>query len=168
MSALILPLILIVLIVVCLIKRVRVYDCFLQGAKDGVDLVVEIFPYIATIFIAIQLFRESGLCFVLSSIISKPLSLLGIPPEIGEIMLLSPLSGNGTIALLQDVIDTYGVDSYVARCASVVASGSETIFYIAAVYFSTRKIKKLRYAIPVSLLCTLLCAIIGCMLCRVM
>ncbi len=168
MTVYLLPIIFVVLLVVCLIKRVQVYDCFLQGAKDSVSLVVDIFPYVATVFVAIELFKASGLSQMLSNALSVPLSYLGIPKEICEVMLLSPLSGNGTIALFEGVVTTYGVDSYPARCAAVVAAGSETIFYVAAIYFSTRKIKKLRYAIPVSLFCTLLCTIIGCALCRVM
>ena len=85
-----------------------------------------------------------------------------------EIILLVPLSGNGTIALLDGIFQKYGADSYIARCAAVIAGGSETIFYICAVYFSACKVKKLRYAIPVSLFCTLLGALIACALCRFM
>ena len=79
-----------------------------------------------------------------------------------------PLSGNGTIAILQDVIAKYGADSYIARCASVIAGGSETIFYISAVYLSACKAKKLRYAIPVSLFFFFFFALIACALCRFM
>ncbi|MBR2956576.1 MAG: hypothetical protein IKC54_05240 [Clostridia bacterium] len=168
MSVYVLPIVLIGLTVYALAKKVKVYDCFLDGAKDGLALVKTVFPYVASIYIVIVLFKESGLSNIVSGWLSVPLSYLGIPPEITELMLLVPISGNGTIALLQDIINTYGVDSYVARCASVVAGGTETIFYISAVYLSKCKDKRLVGAIPISLFCTLISVVSGCALCRVM
>ncbi len=168
MSEYVLPIFFVVLMLVCTIKKVRVYDCFLDGAKEGLHLSVGIFVYLAAIFVCIELFKASGLSALVSNWLATPLSWLGIPKEIAEILLLVPLSGNGTIALVESVIAEYGVDSYVARCAAVIAGGSETVFYISAVYFSQCKVKKLRYAIPVSLMCTLSGAIIACALCRIM
>ena len=168
MSVYVLPIVLIGLTVYALAKKVKVYDCFLDGAKDGLALVKTVFPYVASIYIVIVLFKESGLSNIVSGWLSVPLSYLGIPPEITELMLLVPISGNGTIALLQDIINTYGADSYVARCASVVAGGTETIFYISAVYLSKCKDKRLVGAIPISLFCTLISVVSGCALCRVM
>lgn len=168
MSVFIVPVILILLIIVCAIKRVKVYDCFLEGTKDSLSLIKSIFPYVATIFICIELFKASGLSSIVSGWLAKPLSYLGIPSEITEIMLLVPLSGNGTIALLESIITEYGVDSYPARCAAVIAGATETIFYISAVYFSACKVRKLRYAIPVAIFCTLLGTVVACALCRIM
>ncbi len=168
MSIYVLPVLLIVLIIVCIIKKVRVYDCFLSGAKDGLELIIDTFPYIASVFVCIELFKASGLSEIISQWLAKPLTYIGIPSEVAEIILLVPLSGNGTIALLDGIINEYGVDSFPARCAAVIAAGSETIFYISAVYFSGCKAKKLRYAIPVSLFATLLGALIACALCRIM
>lgn len=168
MSVYILPAILILLIVFCIIKRVKVYDCFLDGTKDCLSLIKSIFPYIAAIFICIELFKASGLSEIVSGWLAKPLSYLGIPPEITEIILLVPLSGNGTIALLESIINECGVDSYPARCAAVIAGATETIFYISAVYFSACKVRKLRYAIPVAIFCTLLGTVVACALCRIM
>ena len=167
-SAYVLPILILALIVVCIIKKVKIYDCFLDGAKNGLSLVKTIFPYIATIFIAIELFSASGLSQRLADLLAKPLSYIGIPKEITELILLVPLSGNGTIALLEKIIAECGVDSYPARCAACIAGGTETVFYISAVYFSSSKVKKLRYAIPVSLFCTLLGTVVACLLCRIM
>lgn len=168
MSVFILPVILILLIIFCAIKRVKVYDCFLEGTKDSLSLIKSIFPYVATIFICIELFKASGLSHTVSQWLAKPLGFLGIPKEITEILLLVPLSGNGTIALLESIITEHGVDSYPARCAAVIAGATETIFYISAVYFSQCKVRKLRYAIPVALFCTLLGTVVACALCRIM
>ena len=168
MSVYVLPVILIVLLIVCIIKRVKVYDCFLEGTKDSLSLIKSIFPYVASIFVCIELFKASGLSATVSGWLAKPLSYLGIPSEIAEIILLVPLSGNGTIALLESIIADCGVDSYPARCAAVIAGATETIFYISAVYFSACKVRKLRYAIPVAIFCTLLGTVVACALCRIM
>lgn len=167
-SVYVLPVLVIILLVVCIIKKVRAYDCFLLGAKDSLTLVWQIFPYIASIFVCIELFKASGLSGTVTAVLAKPLSFIGVPSEIVELILLVPLSGNGTTALLEDIIARYGADSYITRCASVIAGGSETVFYISAVYFATTKTKKLRYAIPVSLFCTLVGALLACALCRFM
>lgn len=168
MSVYVLPVLMIALIVLCIVKRVNVYDCFLEGTKDSLHLIKSIFPYIAVIFICIELFKSSGLSSIVSGWLAKPLSYIGIPQEISELLLLVPLSGNGTIALLENIIQDYGVDSYPARCAAVISGATETIFYISAVYFSACKVRKLRYAIPVAIFCTLLGAVVACALCRVM
>lgn len=164
----ILPALLILMILYCIVKRVKVYDCFLDGAKDSLELIKTIFPYIAAIFVCIELFKACGLSHKVAEWLSVPLGYLGIPSEITELMLLVPLSGNGTIALLENIIEEYGVDSYPARCAAVIAGATETIFYISAVYFSKCKVKRLKYAIPVSLFSTFAGTIIACALCRVM
>ena len=167
-SVYVLPVLLILLLVYCVIRRVKVYDCFLLGAKEGLSLAGRVFPYIAAIFICIEAFKASGIAFAVAEFLKKPLSFLGVPSEIAELILLVPLSGNGTIALLEDIIAECGVDSYPARCAAVIAGASETVFYIAAVYFSKCKSKKLSYAIPVSLVCTSLGALAACALVKLM
>ena len=168
MSVYLIPGIILIMTVFAVYKRVKVYDCFLDGTKEALSLVKTIFPYIATIYIVIVLFKASGLSSHLGNILAVPLGYLGIPKEIAELILLVPISGNGTIALLEDIIATYGVDSYVAKCASVVAGGSETIFYISAVYLSNCAVKRLNRAIPISLFCTLIGVVIACALCRIM
>lgn len=168
MTLYLLPAILVFLLIYSIIKKVKVYDCFLDGARESVSLVVTIFPYIAVIFVCIELFRASGLAHLVSEALAVPFRYLGIPPEISELVLLVPLSGNGTIALLEKIIADYGVDSYAARCAATIAGASETIFYISAVYFSKCKVKNLRYAIPVALFSSFCGMVIACALCRVM
>ena len=167
MSVYVIPVFIIALTLYAVYKRVKVYDCFLDGAKDGLHLVKTVFPYIATVYIVIVLFKTSGLSTHLTNILSVPLHYLGIPKEITELMLLVPISGNGTIALLEDIINTYGADSYIAKCACVIMSCSETTFYVVAVYFSTTKIKKLKYTIPVCLLSAFIGSVLACAFCRI-
>ncbi len=168
MSAYLLPVVILLVILYSLIKKVKVYDCFLDGAKESLSLVKTVFPYIAAIFVAIELFKASGLSEIIANALKVPLSYIGIPSEVAEILLLVPISGNGTTALLERIINDYGADSYVSRCAAVIAGGTETIFYISAVYLSKTNVKHLKRAIPISLFCTLLGAVVGCALCRVM
>lgn len=168
MTVFLIPVILLACMLYSAVKKVSVYDCFLDGARESLSLVKSIFPYIAVIFVCIELFRASGLSAMVSGWLSHPMRYLGIPPEISELVLLVPLSGNGTIALLEDIIAEYGPDSYIARCAATIAGASETVFYVSAVYFSKCKVKRLRYAIPVSLFASFCGMVTACALCRVM
>ncbi len=168
MSAYILPVLFLLLIIYCIFKRINTYDSFVKGAKGAIKLVVDIFPFIASILIAVTLLRVSGITTFLTQILSPIFNFLGIPPELTELVLLRPFTGSGSYALLEDVLTTYGADSYISRCACVIMGCSETIFYVATVYFSQTKVKKLLYAIPVALLCSIVGTILACLLCRVM
>jgi spore maturation protein B len=163
----ILPILILVILVYAFIKKVPAYSSFGEGAKEALKLVFDIFPYIAAIFIAVQLFKASGLSAILSNFMSPAFSLLGIPAELCELILIRPFSGNASLALLAEIYQTYGADSYVSRCASVVISSSDTVFYISAVYFSGTNVKKFKYAIPVALLANILAAVLSCLLIQV-
>ncbi len=149
-------------------KRINTYDNFVKGAKGAIKLVVDIFPFIASILIAVALLRVSGITAWLTDILSPIFTFLGVPPELTELVLLRPFTGSGSYALLEDILTTYGADSYISRCACVIMGCSETIFYVATVYFSQTKVKKLLYAIPVALVCSIIGTILACLLCRVM
>lgn len=168
MSAYILPILFILLFIYCIYKRLNTYDHFVKGAKGAIKLVVDIFPFIASIMIAVALLRVSGITSWLTHLLSPIFNALGVPPELTELVLLRPFTGSGSYALLEDVLVTYGADSYISRCACVIMGCSETIFYVATVYFSQTKVKKLLYAIPVALLCSTVGTILACLLCRVM
>lgn len=144
------------------------YNIFVKGAKGAIDLVVSIFPYIVAIMISVALMRTSGLTDLLTKLVSPIFNFLGIPSEVSELVLLRPFTGSGSFALLNDIYAQYGPDSYVARCASVIMGSSETVFYVATVYFSQTKVKKLLYAIPCALVASLVAAVLSCLLCRVM
>ncbi len=168
MSAYILPILFIILFIYCLIKKINTYDTFVEGAKGAIKLVVSIFPYIATIMIAVALLRASGITYYISYALSPFFSFLGIPEELCELIILRPFTGSGSFAILNDIYLQYGADSYISRCASVILGCSETVFYVTTVYLSQTKVKKLLYAIPVALIATFVGAIVGCLLCKVM
>lgn len=164
----IVPAIVIILLTYALFKKIPAYTSFVEGAKGALQLCVEIFPYIAAVFIGVQLFKSSGLSGMLSHLLSPAFNLIGIPSELCELILVKPFSGNASLALLADIYETYGVDSYISRCASVIISSSDTVFYISAVYFAGTNVKRFKYAIPVALLANLLAAILACLLLRIM
>lgn len=167
MASYIIPIFLIVLFFVCLIKNINAYDGFVHGAKSAVELCINTFPYLVAIFAAVELFKLSGLSSVMTDIISPVLGFLGIPPELSEFLVIRPFSGSGSVAMLSEIMSTYGADSFATKCAAVIMSCSETVFYIIAVYFSTIKIKKLRPTILLALLSTFLGSIVACAVCRI-
>lgn len=166
MSAYILPAFFLLVLIVGWVRGVSVFDSFVTGAKEGVKLVWSIFPFLCAILIAVELFSMSGLNIWLARACAPVLRVLGIPEELCELLVIRPLSGNGSLALLEEIYRTHGPDSYIARCASVIVGASETVFYIASIYFSTCKVKRLRYAIPVSLFACYAGAIVSCAICR--
>ena len=168
MSVYILPIIFLLLFVYCIFKRINTYDHFVKGAKGAIQLVVDIFPFIASILIAVALLRVSGITTFLGKLLSPFFNLLGIPTELCELVLLRPFTGSGSYGILENIFTTYGADSYISRCACVIMGCSETIFYVATVYISQTKVKKLLYAIPVALFCSLVGTVLACLICKVM
>ncbi len=164
----VLPLFIIGIFVYSIIKGVKVYDTFTDGIKSGLKIVLEILPFLISICILIEVFAVSGLQKVLSSLLSPVFSVLGVPSELLELVLLRPVSGSATTAVFQNIISTYGADSYLTRVAGTIMGSSETIFYVTAIYFSKLKLKNLGYTIPISLACSILGTIFACAICRVL
>ncbi len=164
----IVPILLVLVLVVGLCKKVNVYDSFVLGAKKSFDLSISIFPYLAAMFIMVNALHESGLDKYITKFFAPPFKLLGVPQEVVQLILLRPFSGSGSLAILTDVYNNYGVDSYVGRCASVIMGSSETVFYVASVYFAGTKVKHTGFAIPIALFCNLVGSVLGCLLCRLM
>lgn len=163
----IVPIILILVLAYGLIKRVNVYDSFVLGAKQSFNLSLSIFPYLAAMFIMVNCLRASGLDTYIINFVAPPFGLVGVPREVVQLMLLRPFSGSGSLAILSDVYNQYGVDSYVSRCASCIYGSSETVFYVASVYFAGTRVKHTGAAIPIALFCNLVGGIVACLLCRV-
>lgn len=168
LSSLIVPLLILMLLIYSVKKKVNPYGCFVNGAGQSIDLVVSIFPYLVAIFVAVELMKASGLTALFSIMLSPIFSLLGIPAELAELILIRPFSGSGSMAILENLYNNYGADSYVSRCASVIIGSSDSIFYIATIYLSQTKVKKLGIAIPIALIATLVGVILSCMLCKIM
>ncbi|MBE5744898.1 MAG: hypothetical protein E7355_02040 [Clostridiales bacterium] len=166
--SLIIPLIFLSSFLFALVRKVKVYDSFTEGVKGAIPLIVSLFPYIAAVTMLTKLLDVSGLSAKITAWLSPVFQRLGIPGEIAPLVFMKPLSGSGSIAVLTDILENYGVDSYAARCACVAYGSSETIFYIGAVYFASLQRKKLTTALIISLLSYLLSVVLCCFLCRIM
>lgn len=168
MSAYIIPLIFLTVLVLSAAKRKNGYALFVDGAKGALPLMAEVFPYLLTVMVAVEVFRASGVSATVSSFISPVMNAIGIPSELTELMLIRPLSGAGALAVLDNIYTLYGVDTYIGACASLVYGSSETVFYVSSIYISRCSVKRLRYALPVALVSTFLGCILGCALLRIM
>lgn len=164
--SLLIPLLFLAAFIYAAIKRVNVYDSFVEGIKKAPPLLLSIFPYIAATLIMIEIFDASGLTDLFTKLLSPVFSLLGIPEEIIKLVLLKPFSGSGSTALLNEIITAYGADSYISRCACCCYGSSETIFYVGAVYFSSCRKKNLALPIIISLFSSLLSVVFACFICR--
>jgi len=132
-------------------KKVRVYDSFVTGAKEGIQVVVKIFPYLLAIFIAIKSFQASGAFDFTREAARAMLGAFDIPLEAISIALIKPLSGSASLGLFTDIVKTAGPDSLASRLSAVIMGSAETTFYVLAVYLGAVGIKKTRYLIPVCL-----------------
>jgi spore maturation protein B len=135
-----------------LVKKVKVYEVFTEGAKEGFDIAIRIIPYLVAILVAIGMFRASGALDVLLTILSPVLDAIGFPKENILLALMRPLSGGGSFGILSDLVKTYGPDSLIARIGATMYGSTETTFYVLAVYFGSVGIKKIRHALLAGLI----------------
>ena len=167
MTVYIVPAIFLGVLLLALVRRKDAYAAFVRGAGAALELMAGVLPYLVAVMVACELFRVSGAAEALSHVLSPVLSPVGIPPELTELLLLRPLSGAGSLSVLENIYETYGTDGYIGQCASVIYGSSETVFYVSAIYFSKSEVKRLRYAIPVALFASFLGNIVGCAICRI-
>ena len=166
--ALIIPLIFLASFAFAAFKKVKIYDSFTEGVKGAVPLILSIFPYITAVMMLCKLLEVSGLEAKLTAWISPVFSFTGIPEGISSLIMMKPLSGSGSIAVLTQILERYGVDSYAGRCACVAYGTSDTIFYIGAVYFAGIKRQRMTAALVIALVSYLAAVIFSCFLCRIM
>jgi spore maturation protein B len=158
----IVPIIFFSVLLLSVIKKQDAYNGFIDGSKNAISLTCNVFPYLVTVMIAIELFKQSSIATHVSTFLAPVFSFIGIPSELTELMIIRPVSGAGAMAVLENIFSSYGPDSFIGKCASVIYGSSETIFYVSAVYFSGVCGKVKGYAIPVALVCTFIGYIVGC------
>ena len=149
------PLIFAGVLVFGLYRRVDVYNVFLEGARDGIELSIKILPYVVAIFAALGIFRDSGAMRLVAHALGPLLSRVGVPAEVLPLMLIRPLSGSGALAITAELLRHHGPDSYVGRLASVLQGSTDTTFYILSVYFGSVGIRRIRHAMTIGLLADL-------------
>ncbi len=157
----IMPLFACIIVAFGLIKRVPVFDVFLKGAKEGIQLLYSIAPTIMGLVFAVDLLRSSGAIDMLCSFIAPAAEFLGFPKEIVPMVLLRPVSGSGSTALLTSLYSDCGPDSFAGRVASVLAGSSETTFYAIAMYFGCIRVKKIRHTLLAAVIADLTAAVMS-------
>ena len=134
-----------------LIRKVPVYESFVEGAKEGFTVAVRIIPYLVAILFAIGMFRASGAMEALTNALNPVLALIGFPAEVLPMAIVRPLTGSGSAALVADMINQFGEDSIFVKMAAVMFGSTETTFYVIAVYFGAVNISKTRHALAAGL-----------------
>lgn len=142
------------LLILCsgVFKEVKVYDVFVEGAKEGIQTVVRILPSLVGLLVAVGIFRASGALDLLTYAASPLARLLRIPSEALPLAFLRPISGSASLALVSDIIKEYGADSFIGRLVSTMMGSTETIFYTLAVYFGSVGIKNIKYTLVAALI----------------
>lgn len=146
------PIIIVVIIFYGIIKGVDIYAEFVSGALEGIKTAFRILPYIIAIFFAINIFRKSGAEEFIIKLATPITDIIKFPSELLSLIIIKPLSGSGSYGVIKNLIDSYGADSYIGRCAAVMMGSAETIFYTVAVYFGSVGIKDSRYTIKAGLI----------------
>jgi spore maturation protein SpmA len=151
-SAWIVPALILGMLTVGAVKRVKVYETFVEGARDGFSSATRIIPYLVAILVAVGMFRASGAMDVVVGAIAPVARMAGLPPEVLPLALLRPLSGSGAFALTAEITRTYGADSLIAQIAGTMQGTTETTFYVLAVYFGAVGASRTRHAVPTGIL----------------
>ena len=146
------PLIVLLFVIYGAIKKVKLYEVFVEGAKEGFQVAVKIIPYLVAMLVAIGIFRAGGGMDLLVKILKPITDLIGMPGEVMPMALMRPLSGSGSIGLMSDLMAKHGADSFIGVLSSTILGSTETTFYVIAVYFGAVNIKKIRHSLAAGLI----------------
>jgi spore maturation protein B len=159
------PVLLVAIPLAGMLRKVKVYDVFIEGAKEGFDVAVKIIPFLVGILVAIGMFRGSGAMDLLMAAVRPLVAPLGFPPELVPLAVLRSLTGSGSLAFTTDLVKTHGPDSVIARTAATMYGSSETTFYVLAVYFGAVGVRRTRHAVPAALIADLVAAVAAVAVC---
>jgi spore maturation protein B len=132
-------------------KGIKVFETFVEGAKEGFWTAIKLIPFMVGLFVAIEIFRSSGAMELITRIIQPILVYFGIPSEVVPLFIVRPLSGMASLAMTLDIFQNVGPDSFAGRLASTIQGSTDTTIYILTIYFASVGVKKFRYALPVGL-----------------
>ncbi len=147
----IIPVIVILIILYSAFKGVNIFEEFLNGAKKGFQIVLNITPPLIALILGINMLKASGGLDVLCSILSPVTSFLGIPEKLTPLTIISPISGSGSVSMFESILKDVGPDTFLGRCASVMMGSTETTFYTLTIYYGSINIKKTRHTLPCAL-----------------
>lgn len=167
-AALIVPAILAFFGLCCALSKKDISGEFLDGAREGISSGIGLLPSLVILMTAVSMFSASGLADAVSGFCAPFFAKLGIPEELVTFIIVRPVSGSGSVALLNEIFEKTGPDSFPSKCASVIMASSDTLVYVTAVYMSAAGVKKTRHTLPAAFLVMLLGIFLSCLLVRVM
>lgn len=165
-SIIAMPLIILLILIEGMREKVTVFDNFLKGATDGIEITLKIFPTLIGLFVAIGMLRSSGILDFITKLISPALSIIKFPGEVVPLAILRPISGSASMAVATDIMKQNGVDSFIGILVSVIMGSTETTLYTIAVYSSSVKIKNTRGILIASLAADVTGIIVSLLVCK--
>jgi spore maturation protein B len=159
------PVLLVAIPLVGIVRGVKVYDVFVEGAKEGFNVAIRIIPFLVGILVAIGMFRGSGAMDLLTAALRPIVAPIGFPPELVPLGILRSLTGSGSLAFTTDLIKTHGPDSVLGRAAATMYGSTETTFYVLAVYFGAVGVTRTRHAVPAALVSDIVAALAAAIVC---
>lgn len=165
-SIIAMPLVIFIIVFKGLSEKINVFDVFIKGATDGIEICLKIFPTLIGLFVAIGALRSSGILDFITKILSPILTFMKFPSEIVPLALLRPISGSASMAVATDIITQNGVDSFIGILAAIIMGATETTLYTIAVYTSSVKIKNTRGILIASLAADITGIVVSLLICR--
>lgn len=159
MTKLIIPLMVLIIIMYGVYKKVNVYDTFIEGSKESFEMILMLFPNLLGMLLAINIFLKSNILTYLIGFLSPLFDFIHIPIEIIPMAIMRPISGNSSLAILNNLLNQHGPDSFLGRLASVIQGTNDTTLYVLTLYFGSIGIKKIKYALWAGLISDLIAII---------
>ena len=163
MTSYIIPTIILIIILYGFYKNIDLYDSFLRGVKEGLHMIIKIFPTIFSMMIAVQVLINSNIINNITNYLEPLFNLIGFKKELFSLTMLRPISGTSSLVIMNNLLKVYGPDSYIGRVASVIQGSTDTTIYILGLYFSSVGIKKSKYALIAGLSADIFAIIISCL-----
>ena len=151
-STIAVPVVIIIIVIYGIAAKQKVYDIFVEGATEGMSIVIKIFPTLLGIFLAVGVLRSSGLLEIITRAVSIFTNRVGFPSEVMPLAMLRPISGSASLAVATDIMKTYGVDSKIGLITSTIMGSTETTFYTIAIYTGSIGVKKIRFVLVAALI----------------
>ena len=167
-SNLAMPMIILLIVIYGVKEKNKVFDIFIEGAREGLEITIGIFPTLIGLFVAIGALRSSGVLDIIIKFITPILNIVKFPSELMPLAILRPISGSSSIAIATDIMKNYGVDSIIGTMASVIMGSTETTLYTIAIYTSCIKVKKTRFILVAALIGDIVGIITSVVVCRIM
>lgn len=150
-SSFVVPIIILTVLIYGIKKNVNVYDSFLEGAKSSFEIIFSIFPSILAMILGVNIFINSGLINVIFEALRPVFNVIKVPVEIIPMALMRPISGSSSLAILNNILSSFGPDSLIGRISSIIQGSTDTTFYVISLYFGSIGIKKIKYSLWVGL-----------------